>query len=153
MTIRIAAADHPSLHGEIAAFVDRLGAEQRWFGPTAKRNPKPTRSLLDALLGRGGFRVAATDGDRIVGLARVDGAGELFLAVDVEHRGLGIGTALGRAAAERARDLFYSRLVIRSSRRSRAVRRVGEGLGCLVVDGRQGRIELILDLAAGERTA
>lgn len=153
MTIRIAAADHPSLHGQIDAFVDRLRAEQRYFGPTAKRNPKPTRSLLDALQGRGGFRMAAGGGDRIVGLARVDGAGELFLAVDNEHRGLGIGTELGRAAAVRARDLHYARLVIRSTVRSRALRRVGEDLGCVVVDLGRGRVELILDLADVERTA
>lgn len=153
MTIRIAAADHPSMHGEIDAFVDRLRDEHRFFGPTAKRNPKPTRSLLVALQGRGGFRVAATDGVRIVGLARVDGAGELFLAVDAEHRGLGIGTDLGRAAAERARDLNYARLVIRSTQRSRAVRRVGDDLGCLIVDEHRGRIELILDLAVAERSA
>ncbi len=153
MTSRIAAADHPSLFGDIDAFVERLESEERYFGPTAKRNPKPTRSLLAALRQRGGFRMAALDGDRIVGLVRVDGAGELFLAVDGEYRGRGIGTELGRAAALRARELYYTRLVIRSTRRSRAVRRVGEELGCLVVDGRRGRIELIIDLADSEQTA
>ena len=153
MTIRIAAADHPSLFGDIDAFLERLDAEQRYFGPTAKRNPKPTRSLLAALRGRGGFRMAALDDDQIIGLVRVDGSGELFLAVDDDYRGCGIGTELGRAAAIRARDLYYTRLVIRSTQRSRAVRRVGEELGCLVVDGRRGRIELIIDLADVERTA
>ncbi len=153
MTIRIAAADHPSLFGEIEGFIERLRTEERYFGPTASRNPKPTRSLLAALQGRGGVRMAALDDDRIVGLVRVDGSGELFLAVDGEHRGSGIGTELGRAAAVRARDLYYTRLVIRSTQRSRAVRRVGEELGCLVVDGRRGRIELLIDLADAEQTA
>lgn len=153
MTIRIAAADHPSLFGDIDAFIDRLQSEERYFGPSAKLNPKPTKSLLAALRGRGGFRMAALDDDRIVGLVRVDGSGELFLAVDGEYRGHGVGTELGRAAAMRARELFYTRLVIRSTQRSRAVRRVGEELGCLVVDGRRGRIELIIDLADAEQTA
>lgn len=151
--ILIVAADHPSLVGDIDAFVDRLKREQRYFGPTGRANPKPFRSLIASLRERGGIRMAAVECGRIVGLARVDGAGELFLAVSSEHRNSGIGTALGRAMAERARDLHFTRLVLRSSRRSRAARRIGEQLGAVVVDRGRGRTDFILDLLPTERTA
>ena len=149
----IAAADHPSLAGQIEDFLDRLQREQRRFGPTARHNPKPSRSLLDSLRGKGGFRVAAVEHGTIIGLARVDGGGELFMAVEPERRGAGIGTELGRSVARRARELHYTRITMRSTRRSTAARRVGEELGCVVVDGRHGRTEFIVDLLPVERTA
>lgn len=151
--ICIAAADHPSLEADIDAFVERLRTEERYFGPSARSNPKPSRSLIAALQGRGGFRMAAVECGQIVALARVDGAGELFMAVDVEHRDRGVGTELGRAVAQRARQLHYTRIVIRSTRRSQAIHRVGEQLGCVVVDGHRGRTDFILDLLPAERTA
>lgn len=151
--ILVVAADHPSLVGDIDAFLDRLQREQRYFGPTGRANPKPFRSLIASLGKRGGFRMAAVECGRIVGLARVDGAGELFLAVGPEHRNRGIGTVLGGAMAERARDLHFTRLVLRSSRRSRAARRIGEQLGAVVIDHARGRTEFILDLIPTERTA
>ncbi len=149
----IAAADHPSLAGQIEEFLDRLQREQRFFGPTARRNPKPSRSLLDSLRGKGGFRVAAVEHGTIVGLARVDGGGELFMAVDEERRGEGIGTELARTVARRARELHYTRIVMRSTQRSPAARRVGEELGCIVVAGPHGRTEFIIDLLPVEQTA
>lgn len=151
--ILVVAADHPSLAGDIDAFLDRVQREQRFFGPTARTNPKPFRSLIESLRERRGFRMAAVECGRIVGLARVDAAGELFLAVGPEHRNRGIGTALGSAMAERARDLHYTRLVLRSSRRSRAARRIGERLGAAVIDLGRGRTEFILDLVPTERSA
>jgi GNAT superfamily N-acetyltransferase len=151
--ICIAAADHPSLDGDIDTFLGRLRAEQRYFGPSARANPKPSRSLTASLRGRGGFRMAAVECGRIIALARVDGGGELFMAVDAEHRDRGVGTELGRMAAHRARQLHYTRIVIRSTRRSRAIHRIGEELGCIVVEGQRGQIDFILDLLPAERTA
>ncbi|MAT07187.1 MAG: hypothetical protein CL424_19315 [Acidimicrobiaceae bacterium] len=149
----IVAADHPALAGEIDEFLTRLHVEQRYFGPSASNRPKPSRSLLAALRERGGFRMAIFVDTRIVGLARIDGAGEMFLAVAPEYRNEGLGTELGRAMAERARQLHYTRLVMRSTRRSGAARRVGNELGCIVIDGDHGRTEFILDLLPTERSA
>ena len=151
--IRIVAADHPSLGGDIEAFLDDVQRQQRFFGPSARSNPKPFRSLIDSMRERGGFRLAAVECGRIVGLARVDGAGEMFLVVGAEHRGRGIGTVLGRSMAERGHALHYTRLVIRSTRRSRAVRRLGEALGAVVVDDGDGRTEFIMDLIPTGQTA
>jgi RimJ/RimL family protein N-acetyltransferase len=151
--ILIVAADHPALAGDIEAFLDRVQREHRFFGPTARSNPKPFPSLMASLRERGGFRMAAVECGRIVGLARVDGSGELFLAIGEEHRGRGIGTALGRAMAGRASDLHFGRLVLRTTRRSQAARRIGEQLGAVVIHRGRGRTELVLDLLPGERTA
>jgi len=149
----IAPADHPSIGGEVNEFIRRLQTEPRFFGPSARANPKPSRRLRDALCERGGFRLAAVEHGSIVGLARVDGAGELYIAVEAEHRGRGIGKALGRMAAIRAVELGYPRLVLMTTRRSHAAQRVGEELGCIVVHGHHGRTELILDLIDAELTA
>jgi GNAT superfamily N-acetyltransferase len=140
----IISIDHPSYGAEIARFLDTLRSEPRYFGPSAKANPKPFPSLIEALGGRSGFRIAAIEQGRIVGLARVDADGELFLAVVADRRGAGIGAALGRASLERAAGLHYHRIVMRSTRRSRAAHRVAEQLGCLVVDHVHGRTDLIL---------
>jgi GNAT superfamily N-acetyltransferase len=151
--IQIVAADHPSLVGDIDDFLERLQREQRYFGPSARLNPKPSRSLIEDLRVRSGFKMAAVECGRIVGLARVDGGGDLKIAVATEHRGRGVGTRLGRAMTERARDLHYRRLVLRSTRRSRAARRIGEELGAVVVEVGRGRTEIIMDLLGAERTA
>lgn len=134
-------------------FVETLRSEPRYFGPSASTNPKPFPSLIAALQGRGGFRIAAVESGRIVGLVRVDGAGTLSIAVAVDRRGTGIGTMLGGAAIERAATLHYGRIVIRSSRRSRAARRIGEQLGCNVVEQARGRTDLIINVTAAVMTA
>ena len=59
--VHVVAADHPSLDRDIEAFIDRLQCEQRRFGPSARSNPKPSRSLCAGLRHRGGFRLAAVD--------------------------------------------------------------------------------------------
>lgn len=151
--IRIVAADHPSMCRDIDRFVETLRSEPRYFGPSASTNPKPFPSLITALQGRGGFRAAALESGRIVGLVRVDGAGMLSIAVAADRRGLGIGTILGRAAIERAAALHYGRIVIRSSRRSRAARRIGEQLGCIVVEQARGRTDLIINVTRDAMTA
>jgi GNAT superfamily N-acetyltransferase len=151
--ICIAAADHPSLDGDVETFLGRLQAEERYFGPSARSNPKPSRSLISSLRAHGGFRMAAVECGQIIGLARIDGAGELFMAVDAEHRSRGLGIALGRAMAHRARHLHYTRIVMRSTKRSRAARRIGEELGCVVVEGHHGRTDFIIDLLSNEQIA
>ncbi len=140
----IVAVDHPSYGADIGRFLDTLRAESRYFGPSGRANPKPFPSLIAALGERGGFRIAAVECGRVVGLARVDGAGEMFMAVVADRRGRGIGTALGGACLERAAELHYRRIVMRTTRRSRAARRVAEQLGSLVVDHVHGRTDLIL---------
>jgi GNAT superfamily N-acetyltransferase len=110
-------ATHPSLDGELDRFFDELRAERRYFGPSASGNPKPFRSLTDALRRRDGFRLAALDSGRVVGLARIDDGGELFIAVVADRRGEGVGTTLGHAAVQRAALLGYRKVVLRSTRR------------------------------------
>lgn len=143
----VIAADHPSLDGQIETFLADLRSESRYFGPTARCNPKPFPSLIASLEQRGAFRLARMEGDRVVGLVRIDGVGTVFMAVAADHRGQGIGSSLLATALERAERLGYRRLVMRTTRRSRVVRRVAERLGCTVVDRERGRTDLILPLA------
>jgi GNAT superfamily N-acetyltransferase len=93
-----------------------------------------------------GFRIAALHEGRVVGLARVDDDGEVFMVVVAEARGRGVGLALARAMIDRARAGGCRRLVLRSSRRSRAAVALAESMGFVVVDLGRGRIDLILDL-------
>lgn len=151
--LRIVAADHPALDRRVGEFLAALATERRYFGPTASSNPKPFPSLLRLLGTPGGFRMAAVADGRVVALVRVDEVGNAHLAVLAGCRGQGIGTMLGRAALERAIALGYRRIVLRTWRRSRATRRIGEALGCVVVDGPRGRTDLIVDLHAGRASA
>lgn len=150
--LRIVAADHPSLDGDVAAFVERLLREPRYFGPTARLQPKPPRSVVESLGARGGVRMAAVECGRIVGLARIDGHGRLRLAVEPERRGHGVATELGRAMVLRARALGYERIELRTSRGDIA-RGVGEELGVRVVEHAPDRIEVFLDADRAERSA
>jgi GNAT superfamily N-acetyltransferase len=144
----VVAADHPSLTAEIERFVMDVRAESRFLGPTAAAAPKPGRTLLARLSEPGpGVRVAGTLDGRVLGLARVDHRGELWVAVTAEHRGRGVGTAIAAELISRCRTLGYTRLVMRSSRRSRAALALGASMGFTVVDLGRGRVDLILDLA------
>jgi GNAT superfamily N-acetyltransferase len=145
---RIVAADHPSLDRDVDRFLDGLRREPRFFGPSARANPKPFPSQIRSLGDRDGFRLAAVEGTTVIGLIRVDEAGEVWIAVDAAWRGRGVGTTLGEAALARAIELGYGRLVLRSTRRSGAARGVGEALGCTVVEVARGRTDLIVDLAS-----
>lgn len=151
--ISIVAVDHPSLGGDVDRFLAELRAEPRYFGPSAKANPKPFPSLIEALRERGGFRLAAVEEGRVVGMCRVDGAGELHVAVVVDRRGGGVGQVLARAALQRAADLHYPVVTARSTRRSRAMVRLCEQFGCTVIELDRGRTELILHPAGLARTA
>jgi GNAT superfamily N-acetyltransferase len=127
--ISIVPVDHPSLGGDIDRFLAELRAEPRYFGPSAKANPKPFPSLIDA-----------------------DG-GELYVAVVADRRGDGVGQFLARAALQRAADLHYPVLTARSTRRSRAMLRLCEQFGCTVIELDRGRTELILTPSVLARTA
>lgn len=131
---RIVAADHPALDRGVEEFLAALGTERR------------SRSLVQALVALGGFRLAAVACGRLVGLARVDPQGELHISVLVAYRGSGIGTLLGKASLERAAALDYSRVTMHTNRRSRSARLTGEAAGCLVVENARGRTDLIAHL-------
>jgi hypothetical protein len=148
MSVVIVAADHPSLACDVELFLDELRAERRFFGPRAAANPKPFPSLIEALSGRDRLRLAAVECGRIVGLARIDVHGELFVAIVAERRGGGVGIQLCRAALRRAAELDLGTVVVRSTQRSKAVRRLCSQLGCVVIDHGHGRSDLILDADA-----
>ena len=144
MSFVIVAADHPSLAGDVDRFLSELRAESRFFGPSAAANPKPFPSLIDALGQRDRFRFAAVECGRIVGLIRVDERGELFVAVTAERRGAGIGSELCAAALRRAAELGLDTIVLRSTQRSKAARRLCSPFACVTVEHGRGRSDLIL---------
>lgn len=141
---RIVHVDHPSFGNDIERFVTELRNEPRFFGPTASTNPKPFPSLIEALRDRGGVRLAAVESGRIVGLARIDGSRELFLAVVADRRGSGIGQRLAAAALERAAELRYETISVRSTRRSEAMHRLCRQFGSAAIDLGRGHVELIV---------
>jgi GNAT superfamily N-acetyltransferase len=152
--LHVVAADHPSLDDDVSRFAETLRSERRTFGPSGAANPKPFPSLVERLRrDDGGVRLAALVDGEVVGLARVDRAGEVLIAVAASHRGRGIGTSLASHLVERARAHGYGRLVLRSSRRSLAATSLGRSMGFAVVDQGRGRIDLILDLAPASYSA
>jgi GNAT superfamily N-acetyltransferase len=152
--VRIAAADHPSLDTAVAEFAARLRAEPRYFGRLDGSAPKPFPSLIARVCSReSGFRIAALYEGRVIGLARVDDRGEVYVVVAAAARGRGLGLALARAVVERARADGRTRLVLRSSRRSRAALALGVAMGFVAVDLGRGRVDLILDLGAATSSA
>src|SRR3954453_10802786 len=143
--IQVVDAMHPSLDVELDRFFEELRDERRYFGPSASDNPKPFRSLVESLRGGDGIKLAAMKRGRVVGVARVDAGGELLIAVTADRRGNGIGTTLGHAAVQRAACLGHRRVVLRTSRRHRAARRVGEHLGGTQVHRTRGKTEFVLE--------
>jgi GNAT superfamily N-acetyltransferase len=150
----LVAADHPSLEGAILDFAARLRAERRWFGPGAAANPKPSASLVDRLgrTGDGPGAAAVLDGV-VVAVCRIDRAGIVSIAVDPAHRGLGIGAGLLRRTIDRAQRDGIDRLVLRTSRRSRAAHRLAAQLGFERRDGERGAVEFVLDRRDVARSA
>lgn len=153
--VLIVAADHPSLDDAVADLLAELRAEPRYFGPSARSNPKPLPSLIDGLERKDGFRLAAVGRDRVVGIVRVDPSGDVLVAVTRGRRRHGIGTALLRASVERAASLHWERLVLRTSHRSEAAKRAAAHVGAIAVDVGRGRLDLILpvDRAAASISA
>lgn len=146
----VVAAQHPSIDEQFDDFLDALRGESRYFGPRSRANPKPFPSLIDGLAQPGGIRLAAVGYDRVVAGCRIDPDGDVLLAVAPGRRGQGIGTMLLSAAVQRAGELGWTRLTIRSSRRSEAMQRVATHVGAVAVDAGRGRLEMFLDIAATE---
>lgn len=140
----ITAADHPSLDHAIADLLAELRAEPRFFGPSARSNPKPSPSLVDGLAHGDGFRLAAVGRDRMVGLVRVGWSGDVLVAVTRGRRNRGIGTALLAAAVERAARDDWARLVLRTSHRSDAAKHAAAHVGGIAVDVGRGRVDMLL---------
>lgn len=157
--VTIVAADHPSLDGAVGRFLDELRREPRFSGPSSSANPKPFPSLVDGLSSAGapdptaGFRLAALDGARVVGLARVDPTGQMLVAVAPDRRGDGVGTHLARHVVDRSRAVGFTRLCLRSSRRSRAATSLATAMGFMVIERGPGRVDLVLDLTPTSHTA
>ena len=149
----VVSVDHPCLDRDVERFLDDLRSEPRYFGPTARTNPKPFPSLVGLLQRRTGIRLGVVECGRLIGLGRVDRAGQVFLAIAADRRGQGVGSTLVRSVIERAIAHGYSRLTIRTTERSRVVQRIGNSLGCTVVSYEHGRIDLIIDLANRARSA
>ena len=145
--IVIASGDHPSLDAGISDLLAELRAEPRYFGPSARSNPKPVPSLIDGLEHHDGLRLAAVGRDRVVGLVRVAPSGDVLVAVARGRRNRGIGTALLRAAVEQSAAHGWSRLVLRTSHRSAATRRAAAHVGAVAVDVGRGRVDLIVPVA------
>lgn len=133
----IVAADHPSLDGAVEAFVSAV--EPSVCGPG--RRSSANREI--ARPGHG-FRLAAVEGDRLVGLARVGTDGDVVVVVAPDRRGAGIGTTLLDHVVERARRLGYPRLLFRRARRTPRAVEVARRHRTELISHRGGRLELIL---------
>lgn len=144
--VSIVATQHPSLDDLTQDFLADLRCESRYFGPTARSNPKPFPSLIDGLGQPGGLHLAALGSDRVVGACRIDPDGDVLIAVARGRRGQGVGTALLATAVQRAGETGWTRLTLRVSRRNAAIRRVAEHVGGVAVDVGDGRVELLLDV-------
>lgn len=154
--IVIAAPDHPALGPALARFAEELRAETRYFGRRGRASRKPTPSFVRRLVAPApGVRLAAVVDGRVVGVARVDATGpdgpELRIAVVAEWRSRGVARTLTARILERAGALEYQRLVLRSSRRSAALRALAASLGCELVDQGRGRIDVLLRWEAVEQ--
>jgi GNAT superfamily N-acetyltransferase len=66
-------------------------------------------------LERADVRLGAFDGDRLVGVAALEGERLFYLYVDADHRGRGVGTALFEAAAARVPRLLVSAIPTRNT--------------------------------------
>jgi GNAT superfamily N-acetyltransferase len=60
-------------------------------------------------------RLGAFDGERLIGVAALDGERLYYLYVDAAHRGRGVGTALFEAACARVPRLLVSSIPTRST--------------------------------------
>ena len=142
----IGAAEHPALGGQFERFLADLANEHRYFGPSARCAPKPSRRLIASMSGASGFRLVAVADDDEPEPGENLTFGELFVAVLADVRGRGVGRALVETAIMRAKTLGHTSLVIRTTRRALATHRLGTGFGGTVFEAELGRIEIVLDL-------
>lgn len=147
----IVALDHPSLIEAIDQFAGELHNEQRFFGSSAASAPFP--SLINQVTSSGGMRLGMMIDGRIVAMARVEASGDTSIAVVADWRGRGIGRALLASTVRRASQMGLSRLVVRSSQRSRSVAALGRSVGAVTVDQGRGRVDLIFPIDRATRTA
>ena len=137
----IVALDHPSIQHAVDRFATELKQEKRYFGPSA--TPAPFPSLIRELTQPGGLRLGTMVDGRLVAMARVADSGETALAVVDDWRNRGVGRSLLTFTARRAGELGHGRIVLHSSRRSRALASLGSTIGATTVDHGRGRIDLI----------
>lgn len=132
--VTVVAADHPCLDGAVEAFVGSLGDN----GCTATRR-RSARNRAATEIGRptDGFRLAAIEGDRVVGLARVGADGDVLVVVAPDRRTLGIGTALMSRVVDRARRLGYDSLTLRGRRHGARADEVARHHGAVLVRHRR----------------
>lgn len=147
----IVALDHPSVSEAVDRFADALRREQRFFGQRAA--PAPFPSLINRVTSAGGMRLGAMVDGQIVGISRVEASGDTSIAVTADWRGFGVGAALLSASVHRAGQAGISRLVLRSTRRSRSVAALGASVGAVAVDQGRGRVDLILRTDLVSQTA
>jgi GNAT superfamily N-acetyltransferase len=152
-TSLLVAVDHPSLDGQVEAFLAELRGETRRFGPHAMHSPKPFPSLLRKLDTRSATRLAAIETGRIVGMVAVAPAGDVAVAVVADRRDNGIGRALIAAAMDRARASGHGRLRLATSQRSAAMTALAASHGWIAVDLGRGKVDLIIDLTQHVRSA
>jgi GNAT superfamily N-acetyltransferase len=92
------------------------------------------------------------DGD-VVAIARVETSSDTSIAAAADWRARGIGQTLLIATVPRAGQMGLSRLVLRSSLRSRSVAALGASVGAVTVDQGRGRVDLIFPINFSTRTA
>ena len=138
--VLVVAADHPSLDGALEAFVASLATDPC---TTSRRRSMRHRAVREVARPTDGFRLAAVEGDRVVGLARVGADGDVVVVVAADRRGSGIGTVLIGEVVERARRYGFGSLHLRRSRRSARADEVARRHGAVVVR-RAGHLEIVL---------
>lgn len=142
--LRIVAVDHPALDRDVERFVEQLRSEPKFLCPTAAVVPEPFASLIERLEGRSGFRLGVVECGLLIGLARVDRAGRLSIAVCADRRGHGVGELLGRAVLRRAIQLGHRRIRIRTTARTEAVERIARSLGCATAVSEFGVTDVLI---------
>lgn len=152
-SIRLVAADHPSLDGATQRFAEELRAERRYFGQGSRDVSKPFPSVISEVSRLEGLRMALVEGDRVVALARIDGQGTATMAVAADRRRSGLGTQLMQAIVEHAHRSGFDRIVMPASFRSASLVEIGTTLGASVVDLGRGRIDLIFEARAARAPA
>jgi RimJ/RimL family protein N-acetyltransferase len=102
----------PATVGDVPAMVDlhvRVASEGAWIGTEPPVDAgRFMRLFSQSIESEAQLRLVATDGERVVGNLSLDPSapGVLYLgmAIDTDHRGVGVGTAMMLAAVDWARS-------------------------------------------------